>query len=169
MMHRILQNENGAPSMREAGDVVRSDGREPARRRRTVREHGPHPIDVFVGQRLREARILAGVSQEELGDAIGVSFQAVQKYEHGENRLSASRLFQAAQFLRRPVSFFFNDLEGAPEAADGGGFSRDELELVRHYRHIDDHDVRDNLLQVTRRISGLAPEPDPTAAEPAEA
>jgi transcriptional regulator with XRE-family HTH domain len=157
--------------MREARGLVRPEGRGPARRRRTVREHGPHPIDVFVGQRLREARILAGVSQEELGDAIGVSFQAVQKYEHGENRLSASRLFQAAQFLGRPVSFFFNDLEGAPqETADARGFSRDELELVRHYRHIDDHDVRDNLLQVTRRISGLTPEPDAaTAAESGEA
>jgi transcriptional regulator with XRE-family HTH domain len=152
--------------MREARDVVRPGGREPARRRRTVREYGPHPVDVFVGQRLREARILAGVSQEELGDAIGVSFQAVQKYEHGENRLSASRLFQAAQFLGRPVSFFFNDLDGAPPEAEARGFSRDELELVRHYRHIDDHDVRDNLLQVTRRISGLAPEAEaPTATE----
>jgi transcriptional regulator with XRE-family HTH domain len=134
------------------GDQI-SDGR--ARVRRTVREHGPHPIDVAVGRRLREARLLAGKSQEELGDAIGVSFQAVQKYEHGENRLSASRLFQAAQFLGRPVSFFFNDLEEAIADADPRGFSRDELELVRHYRHIENDEVRDNLLQVTRRISGL--------------
>ncbi|HUB96285.1 MAG TPA: helix-turn-helix transcriptional regulator, partial [Stellaceae bacterium] len=55
-------------------------GRRP---RRTVREHGPDPVDVHVGRRLRQARLLAGLSQEELGDGIGVSFQAVQKYEQG--------------------------------------------------------------------------------------
>ena len=54
------------------------------RRRRTIREHGPDPVDVHVGRRLRQARFLAGMSQEELGAGIGVSFQAVQKYEHGD-------------------------------------------------------------------------------------
>src|SRR5215469_959027 len=94
--------------------------------RRTVREHGPDPIDVHVGQRLRQARLLAGLSQEELGVGIGVSFQAVQKYEHGENRLSASRLFRAAKLLDRPVSFFFEDLGGATANAESNGFSREE-------------------------------------------
>src|SRR5256885_866973 len=70
-----------------------------ARRRRSIRERGPDPVDVHVGRRLRQARFLAGISQEELGAGIGVSFQAVQKYEHGENRLSASRLFKAARLL----------------------------------------------------------------------
>ena len=82
------------------------------RRRRTVREHGPDPVDVHVGKRLRQARLLAGLSQEELGDGIGVSFQAVQKYEQGENRLSASRLFRAATLLQQPVAFFFEAARG---------------------------------------------------------
>jgi transcriptional regulator with XRE-family HTH domain len=126
-----------------------------ARVRRTVREHGPDPIYVHVGKRLRQARLLAGLSQEELGGGIGVSFQAVQKYEQGENRLSASRLFRAAKLLDRPVSFFFSDLEGEVPAGTGTVFSRDEIELVRYFRMIVSEDVRDHLLQVARRISEL--------------
>ena len=71
---------------------------------------------MHVGRRLRQARFLAGMSQEELGAGIGVSFQAVQKYEHGENRLSASRLYKAARLLDRPVSFFFEELGGEQAA-----------------------------------------------------
>lgn len=82
-------------------------------KRHTVREDGPDPIDVHVGHCLRQARLIAGMSQNELGAGIGVSFHAVQKYEQGENRVSASRLFKAAQLLKGPVSFFFADLDGA--------------------------------------------------------
>ncbi len=127
------------------------------RLRRTVREHGPDPIDVHVGRRLRQARLLAGLSQEELGVGIGVSFQAVQKYEHGENRLSASRLFRAAKLLDRPISFFFDDLEGDVPASPGAGFSRDEIDLVRHYRQIASDEIRDHLLQVAKRIGEFEP------------
>lgn len=127
-----------------------------ARRRRTIREHGPDPVDVHVGRRLRQARFLAGMSQEELGVGIGVSFQAVQKYEHGENRLSASRLYKAARLLDRPVSFFFEELGGggAP-AAESNGFSREEIELVRYFRQIPSEEVREHLLQMTKRIGSL--------------
>ena len=125
------------------------------RRRRTIREHGPDPVDVHVGKRLRQARFLAGMSQEELGAGIGVSFQAVQKYEHGENRLSASRLFKAATLLERPVSFFFEELGAAPGDTPAAGFSREEIELVRHFRQIPSDDVREHLLQMTKRIGGL--------------
>src|SRR5208282_6153928 len=90
-----------------------------SRNRRTVREHGPNPIDVHVGGRLKQVRMMAGMSQEELGLGIGVSFQAVQKYEHGENRLSASRLFRAAKLLGRPVSFFFDKLQTTASDMDG--------------------------------------------------
>jgi transcriptional regulator with XRE-family HTH domain len=129
-----------------------------ARRRRTVREHGPDPVDVHVGKRLRQARLLAGLSQEELGNGIGVSFQAVQKYEQGENRLSASRLYRAATLLRQGVSFFFDALgtEPAPAETEPSGFRRDEIDLVRHYRTIDSGDVREHLLQVVRRVGELA-------------
>jgi transcriptional regulator with XRE-family HTH domain len=131
-----------------------SAARKERRPRRTVREHGPGPVDVHVGRRLRQARLLAGLSQEDLGDGIGVSFQAVQKYEQGENRLSASRLFRAAQLLAQSVAYFFHELESGATAADAGAseFSRDEIDLVRHYRRIASHDVRDHLLQVAKRI-----------------
>jgi len=124
-------------------------GRRP---RRTVREHGPDPVDVHVGRRLRQARLLAGLSQEELGDGIGVSFQAVQKYEQGENRLSASRLFRAAKLLSQTVAYFFEELEGQMVTGHTS-FSREEIDLVRHFRQIASEDVRDHLLQVAKRIS----------------
>jgi len=132
-------------------------GERPAtgRRRRTIREHGPDPVDVHVGRRLRQARFLAGMSQEELGAGIGVAFQAVQKYEHGENRLSASRLYKAARLLDRPVSFFFEELSGGAAGAESNGFSRDEIDLVRHFRQIPSDEVREHLLQMTKRIGAL--------------
>jgi len=130
-----------------------------ARRRRTVREHGPDPVDVHVGKRLRQARLLAGLSQEELGNGIGVSFQAVQKYEQGENRLSASRLFRAASLLKQPVSYFFDALAGDAAPAEATAFKRDEIDLVRHYRMITSDEVRENLLQVARRVGELGSAP----------
>ena len=129
------------------------------RRRRTVREHGPDPVDVHVGKRLRQARLLAGLSQEELGNGIGVSFQAVQKYEQGENRLSASRLFRAATLLKQPVSYFFDALASDAPPEEATGFKRDEIDLVRHYRMIGSDEVRENLLQVARRVGELGSAP----------
>lgn len=81
----------------------------------------PNPIDRHVGSRVRMRRMLAGVSQEKLGDALGLTFQQVQKYEKGSNRISASRLQQIAKMLDVPVSFFF---DGAPTGdMPMGGFS----------------------------------------------
>jgi transcriptional regulator with XRE-family HTH domain len=125
------------------------------RPRRTVREHGPDPVDIHVGRRLRQARLLAGKSQEELGDGVGVSFQAVQKYEQGENRLSASRLYRAAQFLDRPVSFFFDEIEGGAPSGQQVSFTRDEIDLVRHFRRIASENVRDRLVQVAKRVGEI--------------
>jgi len=88
------------------------------------REHRPSPIDVHVGSRVRLRRTLLGMSQERLGDALGLTFQQVQKYEKGMNRIGASRLQDIAKILDAPPSFFF---EGAPTqaaaAAPQGGFS----------------------------------------------
>src|ERR1051326_7783937 len=126
------------------------------RRRRTVIEHGPHPVDIHVGRRLREARLLAGLNQEQLGEAIGVSFQAVQKYEVVSNRISASRLFQAASVLGRPVSYFFHDLEGdAPAQVED--MTPQEIELIRLYRHIDD-DTQKGLAELIKSISSAETE-----------
>jgi transcriptional regulator with XRE-family HTH domain len=81
----------------------------------------PDPIDLHVGTRVRLRRLLVGLSQEKLGDALGVTFQQVQKYEKGTNRIGASRLQQASKILGVPVNFFF---EGAPmDGALTAGFS----------------------------------------------
>lgn len=71
----------------------------------------PHPIDVSVGSQLRSARKSRGLSQVALGDAIGISFQQVQKYERGHNRVSASKLAEAALFLQLPIQYFFAEIE----------------------------------------------------------
>lgn len=68
----------------------------------------PHPVDVYVGARLKERRTILGVSQEVLADAIGLTFQQVQKYERGSNRISASKLYLIGRELGVPVTFFFN-------------------------------------------------------------
>jgi transcriptional regulator with XRE-family HTH domain len=84
----------------------------------------PNPIDVHVGARVRMRRILAGLSQEKLGDALGITFQQIQKYEKGSNRMGASRLQEAAKVLGVPVNFFF---EGAsPDLAMSQGFAEPE-------------------------------------------
>ncbi|MGX1790228.1 helix-turn-helix domain-containing protein [Bosea sp. NPDC055332] len=81
----------------------------------------PNPIDRHVGSRVRMQRMLVGVSQEKLGEALGLTFQQVQKYEKGTNRISASRLQQIAKMLGVPVAFFF---EGAPsDETTAGGFA----------------------------------------------
>ena len=71
----------------------------------------PNPIDVHVGQRVRQRRTLLGMSQEKLAEAIGLTFQQVQKYERGANRVGSSRLFDLARVLDVPIAYFFEDME----------------------------------------------------------
>src|SRR3954465_5774450 len=78
-----------------------------------------NPVDVHVGSRVRLRRMLLGMSQEKLGEHLGLTFQQVQKYEKGSNRVSASKLYQMAQVLGVPVQFFYEDLPGS--RADGSG------------------------------------------------
>lgn len=101
------------------------------------------PIDIHVGQRLRMRRMMAGLSQEKLGNAIGVSFQMVQKYERGDCRVGASRLMKIAQALSVPVAFFFESLAGTAPAAglaedkksmDASVFqSKETIDLLKAY------------------------------------
>src|SRR3979411_826877 len=79
----------------------------------------PNPIDKHVGSRLRMRRMMLGMSQEKLGDALGLTFQQVQKYEKGVNRVSASRLQHISQILQVPVPFFFEGAPGGSEGAPG--------------------------------------------------
>lgn len=134
----------------------------------------PDPVDRHVGHRVRVRRLLVGVSQEKLGDALGVTFQQIQKYEKGTNRISASRLRQIADMLGVPVSFFY---EGAPRA-DGGReegaaepasdmaahdvfWTSQDLQLVRAFQRITDHQVRRRIISLVEAIgAGTAP-PEP--------
>ena len=84
----------------------------PRQRRRTIVIDGPHPIDVYVGGRIRLQRIMRGLTQSELAKLVGISFQSVQKYERGENRVSASRLHEFATALGVSEQFFFDGLGG---------------------------------------------------------
>jgi len=123
-------------------------------RRRTAKEHGPDPIDVHVGRQVRLARELAGLTQVEIGKALGMSFQVVQKYEQGEIRVSASRLFQLSRLLQQPVSAFFDTLEERnPPSADAAEIGRREAELVRAFRLIRSADVQQRLLQLVRGMA----------------
>ena len=81
----------------------------------------PNPIDVHVGSRVRLKRTLDKMSQEKLGEALGVTFQQVQKYEKGTNRIGASPMQQIAQTLGVPISFFFEGAPGSEDSADGDG------------------------------------------------
>lgn len=125
----------------------------------------PHPIDVHVGHRIRLRRTLLGMSQERLGEAIGLTFQQVQKYERGANRVGASRLFDLSRVLDVPVSYFFDDAPPAPDngrqeprEADGGGgqdpmTKRETLELVRAYYRITEPAVRKRVFELTKAIA----------------
>ena len=90
-----------------------------------------HVIDSHVGKKIRELRNLAGVSQTKLADSLGMSFQQVQKYETGANRVSASKLFEIASYFNAPIGAFFPEQEGSSEFE---GISPDEAGLVRSYR-----------------------------------
>lgn len=84
-------------------------------------EEGPHPVDKHVGRRVCEKRLALGYNQSDLGRALGLTFQQIQKYEKGVNRISASKLFDIARFFKVDVGYFFEGLaEGAPGVAEEG-------------------------------------------------
>jgi transcriptional regulator with XRE-family HTH domain len=95
----------------------------PRQRRRTIIVDGPHPIDLHVGSRIRLQRILRGLTQSELAKLVGISFQSVQKYEHGENRVSASRLHEFAVALTVSEQFFFDGLGDGAAGTDAASES----------------------------------------------
>ncbi len=137
----------------------------------------PNPTDIVVGQRLRQRRTVLGWSQEQVGDSVGLTFQQVQKYERGINRIGASRLYELSLALDVPVSYFF---EGAPSdskakiqgfAEDAGVFShestvdkREALELLRLYNAVPAGASRRKVLGVVRSIAGAVGDVVPTRA-----
>jgi transcriptional regulator with XRE-family HTH domain len=128
----------------------------------------PSPVDIHVGSRVRLRRTLLGLSQEKLGEAVGLTFQQIQKYERGANRIGASRLFEFSRILDVPVSFFFDDMSDRVAGADGGAAGmadqpqaplepdpltrRETLELVRAYYRISDPQIRKRLFELTKSL-----------------
>lgn len=130
----------------------------------------PNPMDIHVGSRVRLRRMVIGMSQEKLGEKMSLTFQQIQKYEKGTNRIGASRLYQLAQILDVPVQFFFEDAPlgvGNRGAMPAGGFaeskteaflldflnSRDGLELNRAFVKITDPKVRKRVVELVRALS----------------
>jgi len=141
-------------------------------------ESGPDPVDVHVGQRVRHRRVELGMSQEKLGRALGLTFQQVQKYERGANRVGASRLFDLARVLDVPISFFFEGLEERVPSMPSGarrGLSaseatsydadpmakRETMDLVRAYYRIPHTGVRKRLFELAKSLAVADPTENP--------
>lgn len=125
----------------------------------------PDPIDVHVGSRVRMRRTLLGMSQEKLGNALGLTFQQIQKYERGANRIGSSRLYKLSGILDVPVNYFFDDMvdtsgrrskgfEGGPKHFEADQLSkRETLELVRAYYRITDPNIRKRTFELVKTIA----------------
>ena len=153
------------------------------KKRGREKKEGLNEVDVFVGQRLRELRMLAGLSQSDVASALGLTFQQLQKYERGFNRVSASRLFKLAQFFRVPVSVFFEGLDeraggreeagDRPEAEENENTlrSREALMLARYFQNIRDPELRGAIRELAERCAnateGMGGGPDVGVAVPA--
>jgi transcriptional regulator with XRE-family HTH domain len=128
-----------------------------------------NPMDAHVGSRVRLRRMLLGMSQEKLGEQLGLTFQQVQKYEKGVNRIGASRLFDLAQVLSVPIQFFYDDAPPSDDVAmlqpgmsdkPQEGFvidflgSREGLELNKAFVRIADPKVRRSIVELVRSLAG---------------
>ena len=124
----------------------------------------PHPVDVHVGARIRLRRRLLGLSQEKLAEALGLTFQQVQKYERGSNRVSASKLYEISRTLQAPVSFFYEGLpdaeSGAPITSGGDGSPTADLLLTTEgpalaaaFPRIKSPEARRNLLDLIKTLA----------------
>ncbi|WP_425065657.1 helix-turn-helix domain-containing protein [Reyranella sp.] len=126
-----------------------------------------HPVDTHVGSRLRQRRALLGMSQTDLGKAVGLTFQQVQKYERGFNRISSSRLFEFSKVLDVPVAHFFDGMDasvgttkrkpGRPKSVDKSpdtlNTKRETLELVRAYYKIRSKSLRTKTLDLIQALA----------------
>lgn len=118
---------------------------------RPIKLSDANQVDRQVGERMRRRRILLGLTQDQVADALGISYQQIQKYETGANRISAGRLAQIAEVLEIMPGWLF----GATEAADEpGSSSRAVIELVRNFSRIEDDRVRSHLMSLMRALSG---------------
>jgi len=130
----------------------------------TVNKKKPNPIDVHVGGRIRLRRNMLGMSQEKLGEQLGITFQQIQKYEKGTNRVGASRLQAISSILEAPVAYFF---DGAPGGGGVEGFAEDGqtdyvvdflsssegLQLNRAFARISDPNIRRKIIDLVRTLA----------------
>jgi transcriptional regulator with XRE-family HTH domain len=129
----------------------------------------PNPIDIHVGSRVRLRRMMLGMSQEKLGESLGITFQQIQKYEKGTNRIGASRLQHIARVLTVPVSFFFEDAPGGvPADPNGSGMaeqpsasyvvdflsSSEGIQLNKAFIRIKDAKLRRKVIELVRAMAG---------------
>ena len=126
----------------------------------------PHPIDIHVGSRLRLRRLAVGLSQERLAKSIGITFQQIQKYERGTNRIVASRLHDLARVLNVPVGYFFSEMDES-ELPDSAPTAREEavvmspdlmaeketLDLIRCYYNIPNPRIRKRVFDLVKSVS----------------
>lgn len=122
---------------------------------------GPHPVDRHVGLRIRIRRKEVGVSQERLAEALGITFQQVQKYERGANRVSASKLWEIARALNTGVGYFYEGLgEGEPSPSRAGSqdfmLSSEGLELMAAFPRIEKSSLRRKLVDLVRAVADEA-------------
>jgi transcriptional regulator with XRE-family HTH domain len=126
----------------------------------------PNPVDVYVGSRVRMRRMMLGMTQEKLGDQLGITFQQVQKYEKGANRIGASRLQQISRILDVPVAFFFEDVQHATEPAGAFAEERpasyipptvvshsDDAALTKAFSRISDPRVRRRVIDLVETLA----------------
>ncbi|MBB5533621.1 helix-turn-helix transcriptional regulator [Rhizobium herbae] len=127
----------------------------------------PNPIDIHVGSRIRLRRTMLGMSQEKLGESLGITFQQIQKYEKGTNRVGASRLQNISSILNVPVSFFFEDAPGESSSSGSSGLaeasssnyvvdflsSSEGLQLNRAFVKIGDPKVRRKLVDLVKALA----------------
>ena len=127
----------------------------------------PNPIDIHVGSRVRLRRMMTNMSQEKLGEHLGITFQQIQKYEKGTNRIGASRLQSISSVLQVPVSFFFDGAPGPAGASSPSGMeensssymveflsSPEGLQLNKAFSRIPDAKVRRRIVELVRSLAG---------------
>ncbi len=139
--------------------------------RRSSGEEGPNPVDTHVGAKVKTRRLMLGLSQDDLAKAIGLTFQQVQKYERGTNRISVSRLMDISRALKTPVDYFiegclalasghskkmakgFSDVKQAPLLETEAFSRKDVLELVRAYQQIQTPQLKRQLIEMAKAMA----------------
>jgi transcriptional regulator with XRE-family HTH domain len=132
-----------------------------------IAKKSPNPTDKYVGSRVRMRRLMLEMSQEKLGEKLGLTFQQVQKYEKGTNRIGASRLQHISQILKVPVAFFFEGVSGTGKQAEDGSSkapvvdfvsdflsSSDGLALTKAFTNIKDSKLRRRVVDLVEEIAG---------------